>query len=259
MIHARSRLDAAPSPAPPPQRLDVWRADDLQPLDAFTTASGWPELDAELPGRGWPHSSLLEVLGAQPSTAEFRLLGHALKLVCDSNGQVALVGPPKPVHAPGIYQLGLDPRRVIWLEAQKPAERLWVTEQLIRANAGGAVLAWLPQARADQIRRLQVAAQSVDGLFFAWRPEAARHEASAAPLRVSVSLAGPWTLEVDLLKRRGPVHTTPLLLRSIPTGLESVLAPRHRQPVHALHPVPAPAHAVDRAAARARRRLVAVQ
>lgn len=250
---------AAPPPAPPPQRLDVWRADDLQPIGASTTASGWSELDAELPGRGWPRCCLVDVLGAQPSTAEFRLLGHALKSVSDSDGQVVLVGPPKSVHAPGICQLGLDPRQVIWLEAQQPSERLWVTEQLIRANAGGAVLAWLPQARADQIRRLQVAAQSTDGLFFTWRPDAARHEASAAPLRVLVSLAGPWTLEVHLLKRRGPVHTAPLLLRSIPTGLESVLAPRHRQPVHALHPVPASAHAVDRAAPRTRQRLVAVQ
>ncbi len=248
-----------PSPTRPSQRLDVWRADDFQRVDEPTTASGWVELDAELPGGGWPRGCLAELLGAQPSSAEFRLVGAALKCVSDGNGQVALVGPPKPIHAPGLCQLGLNPQKLIWLDAQQPAERLWVTEQLIRSNKGGAVFAWLPQARANQIRRLQVAAQSADGLFFAWRPDAARHEASAAPLRVSVSLVGPWTLEVHLLKRRGPVHTTPLLLRSIPTGLESVLAPRHRQPVYALHPVPAPAHAVDRAAARARRRLVAVQ
>lgn len=249
----------SPSPTPPLQRLDVWRADDFQRVDESTTASGWGELDGELPGRGWPRGCLVELLGAQPSSAEFRLVGSALKRVSDGNGQVAFVGPPKPIHAPGLCQLGLDPRQIIWLDAQQPAERLWVTEQLIRSNKGGAVFAWLPQARANQIRRLQVAAQGTDGLFFAWRPNAARHEASAALLRVSVSLACPWELEVHILKRRGPAHTAPLLLRSIPCALDTFLAPRHLQPVHGVSAVPAPAHAVDRAAPRTRQRLVAVQ
>ena len=33
--------------------------------------------------------------------------------------------------------VGLDERHLVWGQAETPAELLWVTEQLIRANAAG--------------------------------------------------------------------------------------------------------------------------
>jgi protein ImuA len=45
-------------------------------------------------------------------------------------------------------------------------ERLWATEQILQAGPVGAVLAWLPQARPEQIRRLQIHAQSCDAPVF---------------------------------------------------------------------------------------------
>lgn len=69
------------------------------------------------------------------------------------------------------------------------AERLWKTEQLVNSNACGALLSWLPQARPEQLRRLQVCAQACDDPVFLMRPEAARFEASPspAPLRNAMS------------------------------------------------------------------------
>jgi protein ImuA len=67
-------------------------------------------------------------------------------------------------------------------------------------------------------------------LVFLCRPEAARHEASAAPLRVHASVGLDWELRVNLFKRRGPVHDGALVLPSVPGGLSSVLTPRLRKP-----------------------------
>ena len=39
--------------------------------------------------------------------------------------------------------------------ASSPAERLWVTERLIEIHAASLLVSWLPQARQEQIRRLQ--------------------------------------------------------------------------------------------------------
>ena len=115
-------------------------------------------------------------------------------------------------------------------QSEAPAERLWVTEQLIKANAGGALVAWLPQARQEQIRRLQVCAQHWDGLIFLCRPAAAEHEPSAAPLRVQLRFGLDWELHVHVLKRKGPTHEGSVTVRSIPGGLEAILTPRLQQP-----------------------------
>jgi protein ImuA len=143
---------------------------------------------------------------------------------------VVMVGPPKRPHLPGLMHLGLDDRHLVWIDARAPSERLWCAEQLIKSNAAGAVLAWMPQAAPEQLRRLQVLAQSFEGPVFLFRPLAARHDPSPAPLRVLATIDVDWALDVQILKRKGPAHETPLRLVSIPGGLERVLTPRVMQP-----------------------------
>lgn len=207
----------------------VWRGTELEHRTTAVQPTGWSELDAELPGGGWPQQSVVEILSAQPAVLEWRLLSPALRSIVQGGGQVVVVGPPRHPHLPGLQHLGLSERQFVWIQADQPAERLWATEQLIKSRAAGAVIAWLPKARADQVRRLQVCAQGCEGLAILCRPEAARHESSAAPLRVNASAGLDWNLNVQIVKRRGPPHETPLTLASIPGGLAAVLTPRQRR------------------------------
>ncbi|MEJ8837540.1 translesion DNA synthesis-associated protein ImuA [Ramlibacter sp. AN1133] len=224
-------------PAPPPRRAraavregelpkGVWKGSELGSQIGEAVPSGWEALDRELPGGGWPLRSITEILTPQPAVLEWRLLAGGLASAVAAGREVILVGPPKPPHLPGLLHAGLDERKLVWIQASTPAERLWVTEQLIKSNSVGAVLAWLPQARQEQIRRLQVCSQGCDATVFLCRPEAARHESSAAPLRVHATYGLDWELVVDVFKRRGPAHAAPLRLPSIPGGLEAVLTPR---------------------------------
>lgn len=213
----------------------VWRGDALGHQIVETVASGWLALDAELPGGGWPRRSVTEVLAAQPAVIEWRLLTPALGQVVQAGGQIVVIGPPRHPHLPGLQHMGMDERQFIWIEADAPAERLWTTEQLIRSNAAGAVIAWLPKVRSDQLRRLQVCALACEGPVFLCRPDAARHEASAAPLRVHAEPGEDWDLTVQILKRRGPPQEQPLVLPSVPGSLASVLTPRMRRATFPVH------------------------
>ena len=204
----------------------LWPGDRLGAPAAAVLATGFAALDAALPGGGWPGRALTELLQPQPSVVEWRLLGPALRQVAAAGRTLAIVGPPKAPHPPGLRHAGVDPRLFVWLQAETPAERLWCTEQLVRSNACGAVVAWLPQARPEQIRRLQVGAQGCDGPVFVCRPAAAAHEASAAPLRLHVAFDPDWHLLVHIVKRRGPLHDGAIRLRSVPGGLDAVLTPR---------------------------------
>lgn len=208
----------------------VWRGAEMGATVNTVVPSGFAALDAELPGGGWPCGSLIEILQPQPSVAEWRLLATAIEQVVDSGKDVVVVGPPKMPHLPGLQRIGLDERRLVWIQAETPAERLWATEQLVKANATGLLLAWLPQARQEQIRRLQVCSQSAEGLVFLCRPAAAQFESSAAPLRVQLSFGLDWELRVRLLKRKGPTHDGEVAIQSMPGGLRSIMTPRLMRP-----------------------------
>lgn len=215
---------------PPAVEAALWSGTELGTPISSVVPSGFAALDAELPGGGWPCRSLTEVLSPQPSVLEWRLVGPALGRVVSDGGQVTVVGPPKHPHLPGLRHAGIDEQHLVWVQAEAPAERLWCTEQLIKANACGAIVAWLPQARPEQIRRLQVCAQACDGPVFLFRPAAAQHESSAAPLRVMARFGVDWELHVHVIKRRGPAHEGALRLPSFPGGLSAVLTPRLLHP-----------------------------
>ncbi len=137
-----------------------------------------------------------------------------------------LIAPPKQPHVGGLEQLGLSADQVVWIHATTPVDRLWATEQIVKSDPAGAVLAWLPQARPEQIRRLQIHAQSCGAPVYLFRPATALHDTSPAPLRVHVVLAEGWQLEVRIPKRRGASLDEALYLHAMPGNLVPVIPPR---------------------------------
>lgn len=206
----------------------VWRADALACAAGATVASGHGALDAELPGGGWPLGAISEILQPPGVCQEWRLLLPALTRTC---GPVVLVGPPQVPFGPGLAAQGLDARRLLWVGALAPAARLWATEQALRCAEVVAVLAWLPQVRTEQLRRLQLAAQTHSKLLFVLRPAAAQSESSPAVLRLLLVRApsagvAPDALRVQILKRRGAPLAHTLVLSARPASLAVLLALR---------------------------------
>lgn len=202
----------------------VWQGRHAPAPLARVWPSGHPALDAELPGGGWPRGSLTEILQTQGGLGEWRLLGPALQTLVAAGGQVLLIAPPWVPCGPALSAMGLPPEQLVWVTADTAAQRLWATEQALKAPCLSAVLAWLPQASAAQMRRLHAHASRHPGLLFALRPAEAAGQPSAAPLRLALGLADmPHPLQVSLLKRRGPVREAPLLLPHWPQGLLPLL------------------------------------
>jgi protein ImuA len=229
----------------------VWPGHLLGSGERQVWPSGHGALDAELPGGGWPARAVSELLLAQPGQAEWRLLLPTLQQVANAGGHVVLVAPPFVPHLPGLAQQGLPPEKVIRLEARTPQERLWVTEQTLLADGLWAVVSWLPQARPEQIRRLQACAAAHQGPAFLLRPARAAHEPSAAPLRIHLSLGPcPHPIRLDILKRRGPLRDGPIWLSTWPPAMHAILPP-HPLPSADRVSAPTPHHApLDRPAAR---------
>lgn len=255
---ASAAVPCRPVELPPAVAAAVWRGDALGQTVSITWPSGFDALDAVLPGGGWPGFALTELLLSQVGTLEFRLLGPLLGHIVAGGGRVVLVSPPEPPHAPGLLPHGIGTDALIWVRADTAAERLWATEQLLKAGSCGAVLAWLPQARPEQLRRLQVHAAASAAPAFLCRPAWAARESSAAPLRLVARADGAgddWQLLVDVVKRKGPPLAQPLALSAPPAGLPQVWPSRRVDaPRPAVVVSREAGHAVVRAeAARSRR------
>jgi cell division inhibitor SulA len=209
---------ALPSSPPVPQLPGVWRADRLAEGGAAALPSTFPELDAQLPGGGWPPGTLTELIAREPGIGELRLVVPVLRRLTLERKVVVLLGPPHVPYAPALAAFGIDLDYLIVVQAVQAADRLWAVEQALRSASFGTLLAWLPRERTrpEHLRRMQLAAQGTRGPAFLFRPLPAQFEASPAPLRLLLLPRGGQRLSVQLLKRRGPVHAAPLLLELAP-------------------------------------------
>ena len=195
------------------QHPGIWRRSASAQQHVRALPTGVAELDAALPGGGWPCGALSEILFAHDGIGELSLLMPALAAITQRRQRVVFVAPPYIPYAPALDAYGLDLRYVVQIEANA-GEGAWSAEQCLRSGSCGAVLGWLHQADYTQLRRLQLAAESGDALAFLFRPAHSAGKSSPAALRLQlhagsaddpVLAAGSDTAQVDIeiLKCRG--------------------------------------------------------
>ncbi|MDI9695338.1 translesion DNA synthesis-associated protein ImuA [Burkholderia cenocepacia] len=199
----------------------LWRASQLARSSVRGVDTGHPELTAELPGGGWPAGALIELLAPQPGIGELRLLAPVLSRAAGK--PVMLIQPPHALQPLALAYWGIDPSGFVTLPAPRTADALWAAEQALRAGTCAAVLLWQSHVRADALRRLNLAAQSGQALFYLFRPVAAARDASPAPLRLALAPKRDG-IDVTFVKRRGPARDTPLF---VPLSPSPILLNRH--------------------------------
>ena len=196
------------------QHPGIWRGSELARTACPGLATGFSALDAELPGGGWPLGMLTELITREAGIGELRLMVPLLRQLTRERRVVILLAPPHIPYAPALASFGVDLEHLLIVQAPNAADRLWAVEQTLRSGSFGALLAWLPQekTRPEHLRRLQLAAQSAQGPVFLFRSLAAQFESSPAPLRLLLLPRPEQRLSVQILKRRGPVLASPMLL-----------------------------------------------
>jgi cell division inhibitor SulA/protein ImuA len=169
-------------------------------------ASGYPKLDRQLPGGGWPRNALTEILLEHYGSGELKLLMPALAQLSQPRddateaGWITWVAPPFAPYPPALEQWGVNLSRVLIVRPKKPSETLWAAEQALSSGTCVAVLLW-PQALDDAAsRRLQLAAEKGQSWAIAFRSLKARSQPSAAALRIRLSAGGS---DLGILKSRG--------------------------------------------------------
>lgn len=172
-----------------------------------TLPSGHPQLDALLPGGGWPAAMLTEIAVERWGSGELALFMPLLAKLCvagseQAGGWIAWIAPPFLPYAPALAAAGVDLARVLLVRVSDDGESLWATEQALRSGACRAVLAWAGRADGRQLRRLQLAAESGRAPLILFRPPGALAGPSPAALRLRLQ-AGADGACLQLVKHRG--------------------------------------------------------
>jgi hypothetical protein len=189
------------------RRPGLWRGSRGWPeQEGDTLPTGFPALDAVLPGGGWPAAALVEILAPAPGIGELGLLFPALARLAAAGRMVAWVAPPHPPHAPELWRRGLAPERCLVVRPRRSGEARWAAEQALRSGVCGAVLLWLeeeePGLRA--LRRLQLAAQVGSSLGVLHRSPARAASPSPAILRLRLHAGNDGSPGgVEVIKCRG--------------------------------------------------------
>jgi cell division inhibitor SulA/protein ImuA len=196
----------------------VWRGQNQSHTEAGLS-TGYKKLDQHLPGGGWPQQSLTEILVEQYGIGELQLLMPALASLSVDDplvpyaepGWIAWVAPPFQPYPPALQQRGINLSRLLIVRPKNDSEILWSAEQALSSGTCAAVLLWPERLDDQSSRRLQLAAEKGQSWAIAFRPLAARHEPSAAALRIEVQ-TGQQGTSLDVFKSRGG---RPVTLHSI--------------------------------------------
>ncbi len=164
--------------------------------------TGFAQLDAVLPGGGWPVGAITELMPETQGIGELSLLMPALAQLSRAGRYLAWIAPPCLPYPPALARHGLALDRLLLVQAHDTRTVLWAAEQVLRCPAIGAVLAW-PTALDDRrVRRLQLAAEAGGSCGLIYRPPAAAQQSSPAALRLRLK-ALDGGLHVEIQKARG--------------------------------------------------------
>ena len=168
--------------------------------------SGYPKLDRQLPGGGWPRNALTEILLEHYGSGELQLLMPALAHLSQPQddateaGWITWVAPPFEPYPPALQQWGVNLSRVLIVRPKRSTEALWAAEQALASGTCVAVLFWPATLDDAASRRLQLAAEKGQSWAIAFRSITARSQPSAAALRIRLSAGGT---DLGILKSRG--------------------------------------------------------
>lgn len=149
-------------------------------------ALGIAAIDAALPWTGLPRGALHEIAGASNDGAA---AGFATALLARlaGDGPVLWIARRPDLSAAGLAALGLEPARLLIVNAPKRADALWAFEEALRNPALAGVVAEIDDVDLTQSRRLQLAAEMGGTTALLLRPPGELETASAARTRWRVA------------------------------------------------------------------------
>jgi len=192
--------------------------DDIARIEGFSPPrvargcpTGWPALDAALPGGGLMRGALHEILS--PDLADGAAMGFAIHLMgrfqATMPERVVLWASCRPdLFGPGLKAAGIDPGRFLIAKCQSSDELLFVIEECSKSKSISVVSSDIGEVDFSLSRRLQLAAAGSGATLILLRPARFAKAPSAAVTRwhAEARPGGGWSLGLFRCRGGRPGH-----------------------------------------------------
>ena len=182
------------------QRNDTWLGRGTQTVQRGL-ATGYPKLDEQLYGNGWPLGNTVELLSDGNGLGAMGLFLPAMEQLSQQGRWQAFIAPPYTPYGPLLEARGVDVQQVLLVHPKSRQDLLWSIEQALRSSTCSAVFAWLgaEEFRYSELRKLQLAAAGSDVFSVLFRSRQAGKNHAPASLRLEMK----EYRRVHILKQRG--------------------------------------------------------
>ena len=186
---------------------NLWRGVDMAGQGCHGHSTGFPPLDNILPGRGWPHKGLMEIITPHWGMGELQLLIPLMRSIVEQGQWILWISPPHLLYAPALIQAGINTDQVLLVKLDTSCkDALWSMEKALQTENCGLVLAWQNWLPNKVLRRLQLAADVGNTLGVLFKHHDSEHSPSLMRLKIGDSLPSEGQFnesEVTLIKARG--------------------------------------------------------
>lgn len=182
----------------------VWQASRSRRSSAVL-ATGYPALDDQLHGGGWPSQATTELLLPQTGLGELRLLIPGLRQAQQQRPWLTFIAPPYLPYGSALAQQGIRVEGLLIIKPRSLEDLLWAAEQVLQSGCCGAVATWIGNANLSnhQLRRLQLAAHRGHCWHILLRDSRLQRQASPSALRLQLSAESRGLLHLEILKQPG--------------------------------------------------------
>lgn len=141
---------------------------EILPLQGFRTSAKAPLRDLGLgpirnafPNRTFPLGAIHEFSAPSPEqvAASSGFIAAILSMLVSESGSVLWISSNRTLFPPALKQFQVDPERVIFVDLQRTKDILWATEEALKCEGLGAVIAEIPELGFTASRRFQLAVE----------------------------------------------------------------------------------------------------
>ncbi len=149
-----------------------------QPHEEQIQPLGLGAIESAFPDRVFPRGVIHELISTTSEEAGCTsgFLSVVLGKLMQQGGPCLWIStvPRRSIFPPALKAFGLDPERVIFLDAKTPKHTLWAIEEALKCSAVPVVVGELSELSFNDSRRLQLAAEQsqVSGFIHRFRPKA---------------------------------------------------------------------------------------
>jgi len=154
-------------------------------VDAF----GLGPVEAAFPNSVFPTGALHELICPSPehAAATSGFIAGILGTLMKQGGTCLWIGSSRKLFPSSLSAFNIEPDRVIFIDLKREKDVLWVTEEALKCEGLGAVIAELQDINIAQSRRLQLATESSKVTGFILRTDLNKAKTSTCVARWRIS------------------------------------------------------------------------